>query len=155
MHAAEVAQSLPVARIDDTALSAVRVVVEHRLPGLMVTDEADRVVACVSSADLLRLALPDYLRGRPCLSRVIGELVADRIAARLVDMSLRQVVIETAGSVPEARAEATLVELAELMARRGCALAFVRSDTGEAFGVITVTRLLEVLMAGATGDSAL
>lgn len=154
MHAAEVAQTLPVARLDDTALSAVRVVIAHGLPGLVIVDEADRVVACVSAVDLLRLTLPAYLRDRPCLSRVLCEEVADGAAARLVDMSLRQVVTETEGSVPEARAEATLVELAELMARRGCSLALVRSDAGRAYGVITVNRLLEVLAAGVTGDPA-
>jgi CBS domain-containing protein len=152
MHAAEVAQSLPVAHLDDTAMSAVQVVVAQGVPGLVVTDEADQVVACVSAVDLLRLVLPDYLRGRPCLSRVIEEDVADRIAARLTDVPLRQVVTETEGGVPEARAEATLVELAELMGRRGCALALVRADTGGAHGVVTVHRLLEALAAGAAGE---
>lgn len=154
MHAAEVAQDLPVVRIDDTAMSAIRAVVAHGLPGLVITDEADRVVACVSAADLLRLVLPDYLRGRPCLSWVIGEDVADRIAARLADVPLRQVVTECAGSVPEARSEATLVELAELMSRRGCTLALVRSHGGGVSGVVTLHRLLEALVAGAAGEQA-
>lgn len=154
MHAAEVAQDLPVVRIGESAMSAIRVVVAHGLPGLVITDETNRVVACVSAADLLRLVLPDYLRGRPCLSRVLGEDVADRIAARLVDVPLRQVVTECTGSVPEARSEATLVELAELMSRRGCTLALVRSDGGGVSGVVTLHRLLEALVAGAAGEQA-
>lgn len=153
MHAADVAQACPVVRVDDSAMAAVETVVAHDLPGLVVVDEVGRVVACLSSVDLLRLALPAYLRDQPCLSRVIGEAAADRIAVRLVDVPLRQLVTGAEGTVPEAAPTATLVELAELMSRCGCALALVRSgQDGTGYGVVTVNRLLAALAAGASGE---
>ena len=80
MRAADVVQVLPTARLVDAVLPAVRVVVRRELPGLVVVDERDQVVACVSSTDLLRLMLPRYLRCEPCLARLFGDQQADRIA---------------------------------------------------------------------------
>ncbi|MEO3889645.1 CBS domain-containing protein [Nonomuraea sp. B5E05] len=148
MRAAEIVETLPTARLDDEALAAVRMLCEHRLPGLIVADEQGRVVGCLSSVDLLKLALPRYALGEPLLARVFDEAHADRIAEPLARRPVRDLLEEAEARIPVARPEATLVELVELMTRHGCPLILVeQADEGGSLGVITANRLLEKLAA--------
>jgi len=147
MRAADVAESLPTARLDDDVLPAMRMVSRHNLPGLVVADEHGHVVACAATVDLLRLALPRHLWNEPCLARVFDEAYADRIGAKLTGTRIRDVVGEIAGRIPLARPEATVVELAELMARRGCPLVLVGTEEGHVVGIVTANRLLQALAA--------
>lgn len=151
MHAADVVESLPTALPGDDVLSAVRMVSQRGLPGLVVADERGEVVGCLSSVDLLRLALPRYLREDPGLARVFDEEHADRIAAALVGTRVGDVVGEARDRVPMARPRATVVELAELMARWSCPLVVVEKEEGGTLGVVTANRLLELLVAAAGG----
>lgn len=152
MHAADVVETLPTARPDDAVLSALRLVCQHGLPGLVVADEHGDVVGCVSTVDLVRLTLPRYLRDEPIMARVFDEGHADRIAAALVGTRVRDVLGEVADRVPVARPEATVVELAELMARWCCPIALIR-EKGATLGIVTANRLLTALLA-AVPDSA-
>lgn len=152
MHAVDVVEVLPTAGPDDAVVSALRLVCQHRLPALVVADEHGEVVGCVSLVDLVRLALPPYLRDEPIMARVFDERHADRIAAALVGTRVRDVLDEVADRVPVARPDATVVELAELMARRCCPVALIRGK-GATLGVVTANRLLTALLA-AVGDSA-
>lgn len=145
MHAADVVEALPTARPDDEVLSVARTVSRDRLPGLAVVDERGLVLACVSSVDLLRLALPRYLAEDPTLARVFAEPNADRICRGLSGRPILEALAEVAGRVPVARADATIIELAELMARESCALVLVRTDDGRTLGIVTANRLLAVL----------
>ncbi|MCT2584432.1 CBS domain-containing protein [Actinophytocola gossypii] len=147
MRAADVAEALPTARMDDGVLPAVRMVARHRVPGLAVADEHGHVVTCVSSVDLLRLVLPRHLWDEPCLARVFDEAHADRVAGRLVGVRIRDVVAEVAGRVPVVRPEATVVELVELMTRSGCPLALVGEAGGRPTGIVTANRLLDLMAA--------
>lgn len=152
MHAADVVETLPTARPDDAVLSALKLVCQHGLPGLVVADEHGDVVGCLSSVDLVRLALPRYLRDEPIMARVVDEGHADRIAAALAGTRIRDVLGEVADRVPVARPGATVVELAELMARRCCPIALIR-EKGVTLGVVTANRLLTALLA-AVPDAA-
>lgn len=154
MHAVDVVETLPTARLDDAFLPAVRAMVRHGLPGLVVVDDGGHVVACMSSVDLLRLALPRYLHEQPVLARVFDERHADQIADRLARTMVRDVVGQLAGRIPTVRPEATLVEVAETMTQVGCSLTMVeRGEDGDPVGVVTANRLLEVLVAAAGGRS--
>jgi CBS domain-containing protein len=146
MHAADVTETLPTARPSDDVLSAVRMVTQHHLPGLVVADELGEVVGCMSSVDLLRLALPRYVQGEPGLARVFDEEHADRIAAALVGIRVRDVIGEASARIPMARPQATVVELAELMAERCCPLVVVAREKGGTLGVVTANHLLELLV---------
>jgi CBS-domain-containing membrane protein len=152
MHAADIVESLPTAGLDDEVLTALRTTVRHRLPGLVVTDETGSVVGCVSSIDLLRVTLPRYLHGDPRLARVIDETSADRIARTLTGVRIRDV-FGHLDQVPGVRPQATVVELAEVMAARGCPIVLVEREDGGVPGTVTVNRLLELLVAAA--DEAL
>ncbi|MDQ4093991.1 MAG: CBS domain-containing protein [Actinomycetota bacterium] len=149
MRAANVVETLPTARPGDDVLSAVGMVSRHGLPGLVVADERGEVVGCMSSIDLLRLALPPYVRADPGLARVFDEEHADRIAAALAGTRVRDVVGEATDRIPMAPPQATVVELAELMARKCCPLVLVEKAEGGTLGIITVNRLLKLLVAAA------
>jgi hypothetical protein len=114
VHAADVVETLPTARLGDEFLSAVRMLSRDRLPGLVVSDEQGVVVGCVWSIDLLRLVLPRYTLDQPILARVFDENHADRIATDLVHTRGRDVVGELIGRAPIVRPRATVVELAWL-----------------------------------------
>lgn len=146
MHAADIVESLPTAGLDDEVLSAIRTVVQHGLPGLVVTDEHGAVVGCVSSVDLLRTSLPPYLHGDPRLARVIDESTADRIARTLAGVRVRDVV-GGLSPVPGVRPQATAVELAELMVERSCPIILVERNDAGTPGIVTVNHLLELLVA--------
>lgn len=150
MRAADVMETLPSVRLDDEFLSVLRMVSQHGWPGLVVVDEDDRVVTCLSSVDLVRLVLPRYLHDGPGLARVFDEEFADRMCTVLVDKPIRAVLGKSAERVA-ARPQATVVELAELMARRNCSLVLVESDDGGTLGVVSANRLLGVV-AAATED---
>lgn len=148
MQASGVVETLPSSKLDDDALSAVRMVLRHGLPGLVAVDGRGEVVGCASSVDLLHLALPRYLAGEPVLARTVDEGYADRIGATFAGVRVADVVAQAADRVPTARPCATLVELAELMARHRCPLVLVRDDTG-VVGIVTANGLLAVLLTDA------
>jgi CBS domain-containing protein len=153
VRASDLAQTLPTARLVDGVLPAMRTVVRRELPGLVVVDEQDQVVACVSVTDLLGLALPRYLRGEQCLARTFSEAQADRIAEWLLGAAVRDVVGDVTERIPVVRSDATVVELAETMSRRRCALVMVEQRETGVLGVVTAGRLLEVLVDAAVGDT--
>jgi CBS domain-containing protein len=152
MHASDVVEVLPTARLDDAVLPAVRMVTDQSLPGLIVVDDAGQVVTCISSVDLLRLALPRYLGDDPYLARVFDEHHADRVAACLVGIAVRDVVGQTEGRTPVVRPDATVVEIADLMVKEASPLVMVKRENGETLGIVTANRLLEAL-ANAAEDA--
>jgi CBS-domain-containing membrane protein len=151
MHAADLVEELPSVRPDDDILSAMRMVAREHLPGLVVADEHGEVVGCMSVIDLLRLALPRYIHDELGLARVVDEQHADRVAATLVGISVLEVVGEASAHIPMARPQATMVELAELMAERCSPLVVVARKQGGTLGVVTATHLLELLVQAAEG----
>ncbi len=153
MHAADVIENLPTVSPGDDALSAVLIVARQRLPGLIVADHQGAVVSCVTSTDLLRAALPRYLREEPNLARVLDEKHADGIAAALVGACVGDVVRDIADRVPVARPRATVVEVAELMVQWCCPLVLVAEKNGPHLGVVTANGLLALLAAKAQGSS--
>lgn len=138
MHAAE-------------ALPAVRAVVAHGRPGLIVADDRGGVLSCLSSVHLLKLTLPSCLWDEPNLARVINEEHADQIAAAFATVSIRDVVSEPGEVAPVARPEATVVELAELMVRHSQPVVVVKHERG-VVGVVTANRLQKFLVSAAQGD---
>lgn len=145
MHAADVVETLPIARPDDDVLSAIDAMASQRMPALLVIDDGGDVLGCVSSVDLVQAALPRYLVEDRHLARVIDERSADRIAAKLRGKRVADVM--AVGRVPVATPDATVVELAEAMVEWRCPLVLVRNQDGETLGMVTANRLLELLVA--------
>ncbi|UVO10849.1 CBS domain-containing protein [Mycobacterium sp. SVM_VP21] len=141
MQAEQIAEEFPVVAIDSDALAAARLLAEHRLPGIVVTDAAGKPYAVLPASQVVRFIVPGYVQDDPSLAGVLSETVADRSAEKLRGKTVRDVLPEHLRDVPAADADATVIEVAAMMARLHSPLIAVVKD-GELHGVITASRLL-------------
>lgn len=141
MHAEEIAEDFPVVAVDSDALAAARLVAEHRLPGIVVTDAAGRPYAVLPASEVVRFIVPSYVQDDPSLAGVLNETMADRAAEKLGGKTVRDVLPEHPHQVPIADAGDTIIEVAAAMARLRTSLIAVVKN-GELHGVITAPRLL-------------
>lgn len=141
MQAGQIAEEFPVVTIDSDALAAARLLAEHRLPGIVVTDAAGKPYAVLPASQVVRFIVPGYVQDDPSLAGVLSETVADRSAEKLRGKTVRDVLPEHLRDVPAADADATVIEVAAMMARLHSPLIAVVKD-GELHGVITASRLL-------------
>ena len=141
MHAEEIAEEFPVVTIDTDALEAARMLAEHRLPGIVVTDSSGRPYAVLPASQVVRFIVPKYVQDDPSLAGVLSESMADRAADKLSGKTVREVLPEHLLDIPAAHADDTIIEVAALMARLRSPLIAVIKD-GKLHGVITASRLL-------------
>ena len=141
MHAEQMAEDFPVVSIDSSALAAARMLAEHRLPGIVVTDASGKPYAVLPASQVVRFIVPQYVQDDPALAGVLNESMADRASDKLGSKTVRDVLPEHLLNVPSAHADDTIIEVAALMARLRSPLIAVMKD-GEMFGVITASRLL-------------
>jgi CBS domain-containing protein len=141
MHAEEIAEDFPVVSIDSGALDAARLLAEHRLPGIVVTDSSGQPYAVLPASQVVRFIVPRYVQDDPSLAGVINESMADRAAEKLRGKSVRDVLPDHLLNVPAAHADDTIIEVAALMARLRSPLIAVMKDD-KLHGVITASRLL-------------
>ncbi|MBF6079596.1 CBS domain-containing protein [Nocardia beijingensis] len=147
MHAAQMAEEYPVVRLDTDALDAARLLAEHRLPGIVVTDDNGVPEAVLPASQVVRFIVPRYVQDDPSLAGVLDESMCDRIADKLRGKKVRDVIPEQLRKVPAARADDTIIEVAAVMARLRCPLIAVLKDD-ELIGVITASRLLAAALQG-------
>jgi CBS domain-containing protein len=141
MHAEQMAEDFPVVSIDSSALAAARMLAEHRLPGIVVTDASGKPYAVLPASQVVRFIVPQYVQDDPALAGVLDESMADRASDKLGSKTVRDVLPEHLLNVPSAHADDTNIEVAALMARLRSPLIAVMKD-GEMCGVITASRLL-------------
>ncbi len=143
MRARALAQPAPVLEPGDEAMRALEVVAHTELPGLVVHDGKRFIV--VPASQVLRVALPQYVLDDPSLGRVWDEQSADSIALRLQGRTIADLIrilhLEPATPDPAVDADATIVEIAAVMAAARVALVAV-VDRGDYLGVITVHDLV-------------
>lgn len=145
MHAEEIAEDFPVVTIDSSALEAARMLAEHRLPGIVVTDATGKPYAVLPASQVVRFIVPQYVQDDPALAGVLNESMADRVADKLGNKRVRDVLPEHLLDVPAAHADDTIIEVAALMARLRSPLIAVMKD-GKLHGVITASRLLSAAL---------
>jgi CBS domain-containing protein len=145
MHAEDIAEEFPVVAIDSNALDAARMLAEHRLPGIVVTDASGKPYAILPASQVVRFLVPSYVQDDPSLAGVINESMADRAAEKLGGKTVRHVLPEHLIDVPAANADDTIIEVAALMARFRSPLIAVMKE-GKLHGVITASRLLGAAM---------
>lgn len=141
MRAEEIVEDFPVISIDSNALDAARMLAEHRLPGLLVTDTSGSPYAVLPASQVVRFIVPRYVQDDPSLAGVLNESVADRAAEKLSGKKVRDVLPDHLVDIPPANADDTIIEVAALMARLRSPLIAVVKD-GKLHGVITASRLL-------------
>ena len=141
MHAEDIAEDFPVVSIDSGALDAARLLAEHRLPGIVVTDSAGKPYAVLPASQVVRFIVPRYVQDDPALAAVLNDSAADRAAEKLGGKTVRDVLPEHLMDVPAADADDTIIEVAALMVRLRSPLIAVLKN-GKLHGVITASRLL-------------
>jgi len=141
MRAEDIAEEFPAVNIDADALDAARMLAEHSLPGLLVTDALGSPYAVLPASQVVRFIVPRYVQDDPSLAGVLNESTADRCAEKLSGKKVRDVLPEHLVDIPPADADDTIIEVAALMARlRSPLLAVVKGKA--LIGVITASRLL-------------
>jgi CBS domain-containing protein len=141
VHAGDIAEDFPVVSMESPALDAARMLAEHRLPGVVVTDRSGRPHAVLPASQVVRFIVPRYIQDDPSLAGVLDESVADRCGERLGGKKVRDVLPDHLLDVPFVDADDTLIEVAAIMARHRSPLLAVMKDD-ELQGVITASRLL-------------
>lgn len=145
MRAEQIAEDFPIVSIDGDALDAARLLAEHRLPGLLVTDTSGHPYAVLPASQVVRFIVPRYVQDDPSLAGVLNESTADRCAEKLSGKKVRDVLPEHLLDVPPADADDTIIEVAALMARERSPLVAVVKG-GKLIGVITASRVLEAAL---------
>ena len=145
MYAEDIAEDFPVVSIDSGALDAARLLAEHRLPGIVVTDSAGKPYAVLPASQVVRFIVPRYVLDDPALARVLNDSAADRAAKKLGGKTVRDVLPEHLVDVPAANADDTIIEVAALMVRLRSPLVAVLKN-GKLHGVISASRLLSAAL---------
>jgi predicted transcriptional regulator len=146
MRAADVA--MPMSTVVETmpAREAARVLAAQDLPGLVVVDGKGRPLTVLAGTQVLRMALPSYCQDDPALARVIDEAAADVIMSGIGDRTVADLLPRTRPELPAVHADATLLEVASVMARSNVPLVAVVDRDRVMTGAITLDGLLDRLL---------
>ena len=147
MRARDLAVDYPAVRPDTPAVEAARLLAGQDLPGLIVTDELGRPTTILPGTDVLKMAVPRYCQDDPALARVIDEAAADIFIRHLGDLTVAQALPGRDRELPVVEDDATVLEIAALMARSRSPLVAVVDDRGRLVGAITLDRLLDRVLA--------
>jgi CBS domain-containing protein len=93
------------------------------------------------------MAVPAYCQDDPALARVIDEAEADLLLSGLEGRTVRQCLPEPPRELPVVGADATVLEIAALMARTRSPLVAVADEDGRLSGAITLDALLDRIFA--------
>lgn len=145
MLARDLAQPFPVVEPDTNALEAARLLVERKLPGLIVLDPAGHPTTVLPGSQVLRFVLPAYVQRDPALARAYDERAADLLCGRLAEHTVRELLPRERTTLPVVDGGATVMEVAAVMARLHSPLVAV-VDGDELLGAITVAGLLSLVL---------
>ncbi|MGW4534399.1 CBS domain-containing protein [Nocardia sp. NPDC004340] len=146
MHAAQMAEEYPVIDLDSDAIDAARLLAEHRLPGILVTDADGAPHSVLPASQVVLFIVPTYVQDDPSLAGVLNESMCGQVVKRLRGKKVRDVIPERLTKIPAAEADDNIVEVAALMAKYKSPLVAVQEGE-RLLGVITSSRLLEVALA--------
>ena len=148
MRARELAVEVPTVTAGDRVSTAVRVMAEAHLPGLVVVDADTRPAMVLPGTQVLLLTVPRAHREDHTLARAIDEQHADTFWHELGDLTVGDCLPRSPARPVVVREDATLLEIATLMARVRSPLVAVVGADGRLVGAITLDRLLTRLAAG-------
>lgn len=152
MQASDIAALVPTVTMDDPVTKAVRVMAVSRLPGLIVVDDRSRPAMVLPGTQVLRLAVPKAYQEDPALVRAIDEDHADRFWLELGERTVADSAPVPVSRPVTVRADATLLEVAALMARQHSPLIAVVDEDGALVGAITLERLITSLAVFTTEE---
>jgi CBS domain-containing protein len=146
MHAENLALPYPTVRESTPAMEAARLLAGQNLPGLVVVDEADRPTTVLPGTQVLRMAVPAYCQDDPALARVVDEAAADVFLRGLGGRTVAECLPRERRELPVVDPDATVLEIAALMARTRSPLVAVAGADGRMLGAITLDGLLDRLL---------
>ncbi|WP_406280834.1 CBS domain-containing protein [Embleya sp. NBC_00896] len=152
MRARDLAEQYESVTLRTEALTAARLLAEHRLPGLLVLGGTGRPVAILPASQVVRTLVPTYVQDDPALARVIDERHADRLCQALAGRTVADILPDPAAKPPLVDPDDTALEVAAVMAAERSPLVavvdpYTHDRDGRLLGVITASRLLEQLLA--------
>ncbi len=148
MRARDLATEYPAVRLDTPAVDAARLLADADLPGLVVLDDRGRPSTILPGTQVLRLVLPGYYVEDPALARVVDEPHADVFWRELSGRTVAECLPAQPKELPVVSPEATLLEVAALMARTHSPLVAVAGKAGPMLGVVTLDALMDRLLSG-------
>ncbi|GAA4606114.1 CBS domain-containing protein [Actinoplanes octamycinicus] len=146
MRAADVSIEMDTVTEQTPARDAARLLASQDLPGLVVADAEGRPVTVLAGTQVLRMALPSYIQDDPALARVIGEADADVILAGIGERTVADLLPQHRPELPAVSGDATLLEVAAVMARSNVPLVAVVDRATVMTGVITLDGLLDRIL---------
>ncbi len=146
MRARDLAAPFPTVTADTPALEAARLLASQNLPGLIVVDGAGRPVTILPGTQVLRMAVPSYCQDDPALARVIDEAAADVFLRGVGDRTVAQLLPREHRELPVVDPDATVLEVAAVMARSRSPLVAVAKKNEPMLGAITLDAMLDRLL---------
>jgi predicted transcriptional regulator len=146
MRAQDVATKMSTVAEDTPAREAIRVLAAQDLPGLIVVDGRGRPLTVLAGTKVLRMALPSYCQDDPALARVIDEAAADVIFDGIGDRTVADLLPRDRPELPAVSADATMLEVAAVMARSNVPLVAVVDKNRVMTGAITLDALLDRML---------
>ena len=142
MQASDIAVEAPTVALGDPVTRAVKVLADRRLPGLIVVDATNRPRAVLPGSQVLRMIIGSSYQRDPALVRTIDEAHADLFWQELGDRTVDDCLPPQPSKKVAVHADATLLEVAALMARMHSPLVAVVEADGRLHGCITLSALL-------------
>ena len=146
MRARDLAAPFPTVRPDSPALEAARLLAGQNLPGLIVVDENDRPKTILPGTQVLRMAIPTYCQDDPALARVIDEAAADVFLRGIGDRTVAELLPREHRELPVVDPDATVLEVAAVMARSRSPLVAVAERNRPLIGAITLDSMLDRML---------
>jgi predicted transcriptional regulator len=146
MRAGDLATAFPTVYPGTAAVEAARLLAAENLPGLIVVDDRGRPLTILPGTQVLRMAVPRYCQDDPALARVIDEAAADVFIQELGGRTVAEVLPEQPRELPVVDADATVLEIAALMARTRTPLVAVVGADRALLGAVTLDALLDRLV---------
>jgi CBS domain-containing protein len=141
VRAEDLDEQFPIVPVDSDALDAARMVAEHGLPGLVVSDTAGKPHAVLLASEMLQFVLPRYVQDNITLAGALGDALADHAIENLAGKTVGDVLPKQPRRIPSVDARDGVIKVAAEMAQQHCPLIAV-TENGKLHGVITAARLL-------------
>jgi predicted transcriptional regulator len=146
MRARDLAAPFPTVRAETPALEAARLLAGQNLPGLIVVDDHGRPVTILPGTQVLRMAIPSYCQDDPALARVIDEAAADVFLRGVGDRTVAELLPREHRELPVVDPDATVLEVAAVMARSRSPLVAVAKKNEPMLGAITLDAMLDRML---------
>lgn len=147
MRARDLMAPFPAVMPATPAIDAARLLARQDLPGLIIADDAGRPSAILGGTQVLRMALPAYVVEDATLALVVDEATADMFAESLRGRTVRDCLSHEHQEAPAVGADATVLEIAALMARTRSPLVAVTDELGRLLGAVTLAALMDRVVA--------